>query len=315
MEQTKALYDMREKRHQQMRKFSLISFQTFLLQFLSISRLQLMGLLCLWPLFSGSSALALELKGDLSQGGLLIGQVLPGTSVALMDRKVSVDKDGSFVFGLGRNAPSEIKLVTTSDKGEKKVHVLAVAQREYREQRIEGVPQKTVTPPAEVLERIRREAALVKQARRGDSSLQDFLAGFVKPLEGPITGVYGSRRVYNGTPGRPHYGLDIAAPTGTEVYAPAPGIVRLAHEDMFYSGGTLIVDHGQGVSSTFIHLSEVVAIPGQRVEAGELIARVGATGRATGPHLDWRINWFDVRVDPDLVLKSFPPIKAPDKDE
>jgi len=155
---------------------------------------------------------------------------------------------------------------------------------------------------------------LIKQARKGDSKLQDFLAGFVKPLEGPITGVYGSRRVYNGTPGRPHYGLDIAAPTGTEVYAPAPGIVRLAHDDMFYSGGTLIVDHGQGVSSTFIHLSEVIVTPGQRVEAGDLIARVGATGRATGPHLDWRINWFEVRIDPDLVLKNFPVIKVLDDD-
>lgn len=294
--------------------FLLKSFHALSLRFISIPHLLLMGGVCLWPLFCGSSALALELTGALSQGGLLVGQVLPGTSVTLMDSKVSVDKDGSFVFGLGRNAPSEIKLVTTSDKGEKKTHVLAVAQREYREQRIEGVPQKTVTPPADVLERIRREAVLVKQARKGESNLQDFLAGFVKPLEGPITGVYGSRRVYNGTPGRPHYGLDIAAPTGTEVYAPAPGIVKLAHEDMFYSGGTLIVDHGRGVSSTFIHLSEVVAIPGQRVEAGDLIARVGATGRATGPHLDWRINWFDVRVDPDLVLKSFPPIKVSDKD-
>lgn len=256
----------------------------------------------------GHSVVALELKGAFSQGGLLIGRVSPGTAVTLMDRSISVEKDGSFVFGLGRNAPAEIKLVTQNSQGEKQSHTFSVAQREYREQRIEGVPQKTVTPPPEVLDRIRREGAMVKQARAGSSRLKDFLVGFSRPLEGPITGVYGSRRVYNGTPGRPHYGLDIAAPTGTDVYAPAPGVVKLSHDDMFYSGGTLIIDHGQGISSTFIHLSEVVAVPGQRVQAGDLIARVGATGRATGPHLDWRINWFNVRVDPELVLKNFPVI-------
>lgn len=297
-----------------MHLFPLKSLQVFFLQILSIPSLSLLGLLSLVPLFFANTALALELKGALSQGGMLVGHVQPGTTVTLMDRQVDVGSDGSFVFGLGRNAPPEIKLAISNGNGEKETHILKVAQREYREQRIEGVPQKTVTPPAEVLDRIRRETALIKQARKGDSKLQDFLAGFVKPLEGPITGVYGSRRVYNGTPGRPHYGLDIAAPTGTEVYAPAPGIVRLAHDDMFYSGGTLIVDHGQGVSSTFIHLSEVIVTPGQRVEAGDLIARVGATGRATGPHLDWRINWFEVRIDPDLVLKNFPAIKVLDND-
>jgi len=288
-----------------MRTFSLKTQTLFLFRYLLI-----VGLL-----FLRSSVYALELKGALSQGGMLVGRVSPGTIVTLMERRIAVDNDGTFVFGLGRNAPSEIKLVTSNGRGEEEYHIFAVTQREYREQRVEGVPQKTVTPPAEVLERIRREAALVKQARRGDSSLPDFLVGFVKPLEGPITGVYGSRRVYNGTPGRPHYGLDIAAPTGTEVYAPAPGIVKLAHEDMFYSGGTLIVDHGQGVSSTFIHLSEVIAKPGQRIETGDLIARVGATGRATGPHLDWRINWFDVRLDPDLVLKNFPSVETTKLDQ
>lgn len=269
--------------------------------------------------FTSSTSFSLELSGDVIQGALLLGKVAPGTSVELIhaakggdsnekvhSRTIRVEQDGSFVFGLGRDTPPEITLLTSSSGGVKGTHVFAVKQRQYREQRIEGVPQKTVTPPPEVLERIRREVRLVKQARSGDSKHRDFLAGFVKPLEGPITGVYGSRRVYNGTPGRPHYGLDIAAPIGTDVIAPAPGVVTLVHEDMFYSGGTLIIDHGQGVSSTFIHLSDVVATLGQRVETGDVIARVGATGRATGPHLDWRINWFDVRLDPSLVLESFP---------
>ena len=150
---------------------------------------------------------------------------------------------------------------------------------------------------------------LVREARTVDDKRTDFLTGFVKPLEGPITGVYGSRRVYNGTPGNPHYGLDIAAPTGTEVFAPAPGVVTLVHRDMFYSGGTLLIDHGYGISSTFIHLSELLVEEGQQVTPSDPIARVGATGRATGPHLDWRINWFDVRLDPALVLDQFPAAK------
>ena len=255
----------------------------------------------------GSAASALELTGALSQGALLIGRVAPGSTVELMNHQIRVKEDGLFVFGLGRDAPSKITLLTEDGRGgNQELHEFSVAQREYREQRVNGVPQKTVTPPNDVLERIRQEAILVKQARSGDGHYQDFLRGFQKPLEGPITGVYGSRRVYNGKPGSPHYGLDIAAPTGTNVFAPAPGVVTLVNRDMFYSGGTLIIDHGHGISSTFIHLSDVVAEVGQRVDVSDVIARVGATGRATGPHLDWRINWFDVRLDPELVLKYFP---------
>jgi murein DD-endopeptidase MepM/ murein hydrolase activator NlpD len=258
------------------------------------------------------AAVTLELTGALVQGSLLIGRVSPGTEVSLMKRRVRVDEDGLFVFGLGRDTPTEIELITRHVDGETESHLLAIVQREYQEQRVDGVPQKTVSPPSpEALERILREAALVKKARARDNRSQDFLSGFVKPLEGPITGVYGSRRVYNGKPGRPHYGLDIAAPKGTDVFAPAPGVVRLVHDDMFYSGGTLILEHGHGLSSTFIHLSEVLATHGQRVETGTLIARVGSTGRATGPHLDWRINWFDVRLDPSLVLEHFPALDHP----
>jgi len=272
---------------------------------MSIFRL-LSTLLLLSPL----AAPALELSGELVQGGMLVGRVNPGEQVAVMGREVRVDENGLFVFGLGRDAPSEIEVITENGDQAPERHRFAVKQRTYREQRVDGVPQKTVTPPVEVLERIRREAALVAEARAGDDLRKDFLAGFKKPLEGPITGVYGSRRVYNGTPGRPHYGLDIAAPTGTAVFAPAPGVVKLSYDDMFYSGGTLIVDHGYGVTSTFIHLSELLVEEGQRVERGDAIARVGATGRATGPHLDWRINWFNVRLDPAVVMDNFPAVEV-----
>jgi len=181
-----------------------------------------------------------------------------------------------------------------------------VARRSYDVQRIDGVPERTVTPPAEVLARIRREQALVDRARAPVSARQDFLSGFARPLEGPITGVYGSARIYNGVPKNPHYGLDIAAPSGTLVRAPAAGVVRLAQPDLYFSGGTLIVDHGQGLTSTFIHLSALLVAEGDELARGEPIARVGATGRATGPHLDWRMNWQDVRIDPALVLRHFP---------
>ena len=254
-----------------------------------------------------SSAYGFKLQDTLTQGSLVVGHIAPGLKLEFMGRKIRVDDNGLYVFGLGRNAPPEITLTTSSALGDKqKNYIFSVLQRKYKEEQVLGVPQKTVTPPIGVLNRIRKEAAEVRLARSKDTKILDFLSGFRMPLEGRITGVYGSRRVYNGSSGNPHYGLDIAAPVGANVYAPAPGIVELVHHDMFYSGGTLIINHGYGVSSTFIHLSEVLLSVGQRVKKGDLIAKVGATGRATGPHLDWRINWFEVRLDPELVLKRLP---------
>ena len=251
----------------------------------------------------------LELEGVISQGSLVSGYVDPALKLEVMGKKVRVDSSGLYVFGLGRNAPPSLTLTTSSVDGKiQRNYVFSVLQRIYKEQKIFGVPQKTVNPPAEVLDQIRREASEVRLARKIDTETLDFLAGFKMPLRGKITGVYGSRRIYNGSPGNPHYGLDIAAQEGTNVYAPAPGVVSLVNESMFYSGGTLIIGHGHGVSSTFIHLSKVVVPLGKRVTKGELIAKVGSTGRSTGPHLDWRINWFNVRLDPELVLKRFPSV-------
>lgn len=253
---------------------------------------------------------ALEVRGKWQQGGLLLGTVAPGTAVVFEGRSVDVSPAGDFVIGLGRDAPPQVTLVLKRG-GERIENTYEVAQRDYDIQRIEGVPQRTVTPPESELARIREEARLVRQARGEGSPRRDYLAGFERPLAGPITGVYGSQRFYNGEPRRPHFGLDIAAPAGTPVSAPADGLVRLVHDDMYFSGGTLIIDHGHGVSSTFIHLSEILVGEGQRVQAGDRVARVGATGRATGPHLDWRINWFDVRIDPALVLDAFPRREPP----
>ena len=147
---------------------------------------------------------------------------------------------------------------------------------------------------------------MVASARARRDQRTDYAAPFAWPARGRISGVYGSQRILNGEPRRPHFGVDVAAPTGTPVYAPAPGIVTLAHEDMYFSGGTLIIDHGHGLSSSFLHLSEILVEAGTYVSRGDLIARIGATGRASGPHLDWRMNWLDRRVDPQRLVKGLP---------
>ncbi len=244
------------------------------------------------------------LDGEFKQGGLIIGQTLPGTSVWFNDQPILITRGGEFVFGFGRDAPLSHKLELAF--GSKRIMLpIAIDKREYRIQRVDGVPQRTVDPPApEVLKRIRAETALVKNARKRKELLGFFKETFEWPVVGRISGVYGSQRYYNGEPRRPHYGIDIAAPAGTKVLAPNSGIVTLVHADMYYSGGTLIVDHGYGVSSTFLHLKSSLVKEGDRVKKGQPIALVGSSGRSTGPHLDWRINWFGTRIDPQLVANQ-----------
>lgn len=246
-------------------------------------------------------ASALVTKGEWQQGAVIIGQVSSGTQVEYRGRKLQLTSDGKFVIGLGRDAASTA-VITTITNGKTKEHHYEVRAREYNIQRVEGVPQATVEPNKEQDERIAREAALVSSARKVDLPLDFFAQKFEWPLDGPISGVYGSQRIYNGVPKSPHYGVDIARPVGALVNAPAGGVVILVHTDMFLSGGTLIIDHGHGLSSTFIHLSKILVKEGDRVEQGQQIALVGQTGRASGPHLHWAMNWFDERVDPALLV-------------
>ncbi len=247
-----------------------------------------------------------QLLGDPREGGLIWGQVAPGATVTLDDMPLDVLPNGYFVAAFHRDAPA-VSQLTVDDHCRLAIDV---DQREYRIQRVEGVPQRTVTPPPEQLERIRRERALVAAAKGEFIERPDWLmqidGGFTWPVTGRISGVYGSQRVYNGTPGNPHYGVDIAVPTGTPVRAPAAGRVTLAEGDLFYSGGTVILDHGYGLSSSFLHLSEVSVAVGDELEVGDLIGAVGATGRATGPHLDWRMSWRDRRVDPQRLVPVMP---------
>ena len=243
-----------------------------------------------------------KLEGVFSQGGLLRGEVAPGSKVLLDGTEVRVTPAGRFTLGFGRDAEKRQSLSIVKPGGKVEALQFELIQREYVTQSITGVPQKTVTPSEDKLKRIRQETALVKAARKQNSDLLYFLDTFVAPMKGPITGVYGSQRIYNGVPKRPHFGVDYAGPVGSPVFSPAGGKVSLVHDDMFYSGGTLIIDHGYGLSSTFIHLSEVLAEEGQVVKQGDLIAKVGSGGRSTGPHLDWRVNWYQTRIDPQLVL-------------
>lgn len=251
-----------------------------------------------------------RLEGYLVQGGLVWGEVAPGSRVSLDGEPLDVLDDGTFLAGFGRDAPASAELVV--EGAQSCTQRLAIRSRDYQVSRVEGVPQQTVTPSEEHLERIRREGALVGEAKSRRLQRPDLvrgaLAGFAWPATGRISGVYGSQRIYNGTPRSPHYGVDVALPTGTPVHAPAAGVVTLAEPDLFYSGGTVILDHGYGLSSSFLHLSKLHVEVGQELQTGDLLGEVGATGRASGPHLDWRMSWRDQRVDPQLLV---PPMPAP----
>lgn len=266
---------------------------------------RLFAILCLVLLSTGARA-EIAFDGVFAQGGIVFGQTEPGTALVLDDLPVRVDGDGAFVFGFHRDAPATATLIITRPDGSVERRTLEVEAREFAVQRIDGLPENMVSPPQEVMDRILRDIAEVKAARATERPESDFRSGFVWPATGRISGVYGSQRILNGKPRQPHYGIDIAAPKGTPVVAPADGVVTLAATDHYYTGGTLILDHGHSLSSTFIHLDSVAVAVGQRIRQGEVVGTIGATGRATGPHLDWRMNWRDRRLDPAYVVPPMP---------
>jgi len=250
---------------------------------------------------------ALELNGEPIQGGLIFGTTSPDASVYLDETEIMISPDGRFVIGFGRDETGQRKLRVSEPGLEAQSLSLDILEREYQIERVDGLPPQTVTPDPEAAERIREEQQMVVSARARRDVHADYEGGFTWPASGRISGVYGSQRVLNGEPRRPHFGLDIAAPTGSPVYAPADGVITMTHPDMYFSGGTIILDHGQGLSSTFLHLSKILVEAGTTVKQGDLIAEIGATGRASGPHLDWRMNWLNQRVDPQLLLTDPPP--------
>ena len=246
----------------------------------------------------------IELTGNFVQGGLVIGKTLPGSLVTLNGVKIKVSKSGDFVLGFHRDEPEHISFSIILAAGQTIKKQLNIQQRKYQVQKINGLPAEKISPKkALVLQRIRKESQQVAQARQRSDDRLDFKQTFIWPTIGPISGVYGSQRVLNGQAKRPHYGVDVAAPSGDDVLAPASGLISLAHSDMFYSGGTIILDHGHGLSSSFLHLSKILVKQGDMVKQGDLIAKVGATGRVTGAHLDWRMNLFKRRLDPQLLVQ------------
>ncbi|HHZ68245.1 MAG: M23 family metallopeptidase [Alphaproteobacteria bacterium] len=255
-------------------------------------------LMALWspPGFSGE----LLFQGDLEQGALVLAVAAPGALVLVNGRAVQVDDTGGFMFGLGRDHSPTLVIDVRFIDGTATRRTLTVRQRRYPEQHIDNLSRKMVTPPAEVRERIAREAGAVRDARAHASNATHIRSGLIWPIFGPVTGIYGSRRILNGEPRAPHYGIDIAAPLGAPVQTMAAGMVRLADE-LYLSGNTVIVDHGHGITSSYLHMQDISVRENQRISQGHVIGHVGATGRTSGPHLDWRINWFEVRLDPELV--------------
>lgn len=247
-----------------------------------------------------------DLNGSFTQGGLLFGKTLPGAEVFIDGNAVRVSKDGQFLVGFGRDAKLDWKLVVKHPDGSLFASTVNISEREYEIQRIDGLPPSMVTPSEEDLKRIKEDVAVVRAARTIDDDRTDFLENINWPVHGIITGVYGSQRILNGEPRRPHFGIDIHAPTGTPVRAPASGIVTVAHPDMYFSGATMIIDHGHGLSSTFLHLDQIVVEKGDYVKKDQVVATVGSSGRSTGPHLDWRLNLFSARLDPQLIVGEMP---------
>ncbi len=252
----------------------------------------------------------LELDGAFVQGGIVVGHTSPDATVRFGETDLPLSAEGAFVFGFGRNHEATATLVVMLPDGQSLTRQMDVERREYVVQRVDGVPQETVTPPEEVLVRIRAEAAQKREARAPVSTRTDFASSFVWPLTGPVSGTYGNQRIYNGEPRSPHMGVDVVAPTGTPVIAPAGGVVVLATPDMYFEGGLIFLDHGHGMIDVFMHLSEVLVEPGQQVAQGEVIGLVGAGGRATGPHLDWRMYVLGTRVDPSNLVGAMPEIES-----
>ena len=244
-----------------------------------------------------------SVTGALTQGSLVLGSAPPGSLVALDGRPLRVTADGRFAFGFGPDQTKASLVTVRYPDGGGDSRSFTPTQRQYEVQRVNGLPQKTVTPPPEVEARIAHEAETIYLARLTDSPGTDFLSGFDWPAPGIESGVFGSQRIDNGVPMAPHYGVDMAAPVGTPIQAPADGVVSIS-DDYYLDGGFTLIDHGQGVSTSYLHQSKRLVKPGEAVKRGQRIGLIGATGRATGPHLHWAMNWFEVRLDPSLSTRK-----------
>lgn len=262
------------------------------------------------PVTTNGPSVRLDIPSNASQGGLVLGRVPPGSKVELVDEssitELKVAENGRIVFGIGRDETQAKTLHVTLGNGEIIHKKISVVPRNFDIEHINGVPQETVTPNQANAARIEAEQAEVTSARLRNDLRLDFDTSFTWPVTGRVSGVYGSQRIYNGTPKSWHSGLDVATAQGTPVKAPAGGIITFAKPDLYLTGGTVLIDHGMGISSNFLHLSRLDVKVGDRVEQGQVIGLVGMTGRATGPHMHWGMNWLKVRIDPQLLVPAQP---------
>ena len=254
-------------------------------------------------LLTSSQSNAIEFKGKFLQGHYIIGITDPSAKIIIDKKNVKVSNDGYFVFGIDRDRKFDLT-ITKIINGKKEKIIKKVLKRKYNIQRIDGLEESKVTPPESVYKRIREENNKIGEARAINSDLPFFKNQFIMPVKGIISGVYGSQRILNGKPKWPHYGIDIAAKQGTKIKSSATGIVTMAEPDLYYTGGTIIMDHGHGISTIYSHLATLNVSVGDEILQGDIIGTVGSTGRSTGPHLDFRINWFQTRLDPMSVLPS-----------
>ena len=244
---------------------------------------------------------AVEFKGKFIQGHYIVGVTDPSSKIIIDKKNVKVSEDGYFVFGIDRDRKFDLT-ITKINNGKKEKIIKKVLKRKYNIQRIDGLEESKVTPPESVYKRINKENNKIGEARAINSDLPFFKNQFIMPVEGIISGVYGSQRILNGKPRWPHYGIDIAAKKGTMIKSSGSGIVTMAEDDLYYTGGTIIMDHGHGISTIYSHLETVLVSVGDKINKGDLIGTVGSTGRSTGPHLDFRVNWFQTRLDPMSIL-------------
>jgi len=255
------------------------------------------------PAWAGTGMKRLVIKGAMEQGSLALGYAQKGASVSVDGEKLRLSPGGVFAFGFAYDQSKPSTVAVTWPDGTMETETYLPTVRRYEIQRVNGLPQNTVTPPPEVLARIKTEAAAIYEARQRDTDGSDFLNGFDWPAPGIESGVFGSQRIDNGVPMAPHFGVDMAAPTGTPIHAPADGTVSLS-ADHYLNGGFTLIDHGQGVSTSYLHQSKRLVREGETVKRGQLIGHIGKTGRATGPHLHWAMNWFEVRLDPSLSTRK-----------
>ncbi len=253
-------------------------------------------------IFTTSQVNAIEFQGKFIQGHFILGKTEPSAKIIIGKKEVKVSKGGFFVFGIDRDRKFDLTL-TKIINGKKSKIIKKVLKRKYKIQRIDGLEESKVTPPESVYKRIKKENNAIGEARAINSNLNFFKDKFIMPVEGIISGVYGSQRILNGKPKWPHYGIDIAAKQGTMIKSSGTGVVTMAEDDLYYTGGTIIMDHGHGISTIYSHLENVLVSVGDQINQGDIIGTIGSTGRSTGPHLDFRINWFQTRLDPMSVLK------------